>query len=244
MQSFSIVLISFILGIGLGSALISSPRCRRWPKEITTVVLLLIPSALIGLLVFHIEKLAAIYLEAQSGLGRTPMGYNFHEILAALISIGVLGLPAAALGSVLPLWIRAVPEESDLLGDHVGRLVTWNTLGAVGGVLLTGFGLMPHIGMRDSFAVLGGLLAAVGIVTALVTRRRPAPCLASRSGRGCCWRPPAGTRTGGMFSASAFFGCRTWISPIKNPRCGFMDGWHKVVHLVFYKDGADATVSV
>ena len=84
----------------------------------------------------------------------------------------MLGLPAAALGSVLPLWIRAVPEESDLLGDHVGRLVTWNTLGAVGGVLLTGFGLMPHIGMRDSFAVLGGLLAAVGIVTALVTRQR------------------------------------------------------------------------
>ena len=68
LQSFAIVLISFILGIGLGSAVIASPRCRHWPKEITTILLLLGASALIGLLVFHIEKLATVYLHAQSGL--------------------------------------------------------------------------------------------------------------------------------------------------------------------------------
>ena len=109
---------------------------------------------------FHIEKLATVYLYAQGGLSRTLVGYRYHEIVISLISICVLGLPAAMLGSVLPLWMRAVPESSNLLGDRVGRLVTWNTLGAVVGVLVTGFVLMPTIGLRASFAALGLLLAA------------------------------------------------------------------------------------
>ena len=81
------------------------------------------------------------------------------KLSASLISMCVLGLPAAALGSVLPLWIRAASETSDLLGDCVGRLLTWNTLGAVAGVLLTGFVLMPDDGsarfVRRAGAVAG-----------------------------------------------------------------------------------------
>ena len=137
---------AFILGISFGSAVIASPRRRHWPREKTTVVLLLVAALLIGLVVFNIENLAAIYLYAQSGLQRTIVGYSYHQILASVMSICVLGLPAAALGSVLPLWIRA-SETSELLGDRVGRLLTWNTLGAVGGVLLTGFVLLPEIGL-------------------------------------------------------------------------------------------------
>src|ERR1700690_3085405 len=55
LQSFAIVLMSFILGIGLGSAVIAAPRHRPWPKEITTILLLAGAALLIGLLVFHIE---------------------------------------------------------------------------------------------------------------------------------------------------------------------------------------------
>jgi spermidine synthase len=245
LQSFTIVLVSFILGIGFGSAVISSPRRRHWPKEITTILLLLVASALIGLLVFHIEKLATLYLYMQSGLSRTLVGYSLHEILAALISICVLGLPAAALGSVLPLWMRAVPETSDLLGDHVGRLVTWNTLGAVVGVLLTGFVLMPKIGMRDSFSALGLLLAVAAIITALATRRRVAAVagmavgalvlMASMSGD-ANWRD--------VFSIGIFRMPDMDFSQTKSPLRSFMEARNKVCQLLFYEDGADATVSV
>jgi spermidine synthase len=244
LQSFTVVLISFILGIGLGSVVISSPRCRHWPKEITTALLLLGTSALIGLLVFHIGKLANIYLYAQSGMGRTPVGYDFHEIMVALISIGVLGLPAAALGSVLPLWMRAVPESSDLLGDHVGRLVTWNTLGAVAGVLCTGFVLMPGIGMRNSFAVLGLLLAVAAVITAWATRRRVAAVagagvgalvLLASVGGDADWRD--------VFSIGIFRLPDLNVSKHESLRT-YMEGWHKVVRLLYYEDGADATVSV
>jgi len=245
LQSFAVVLISFILGIGIGSAVIAAPRRRRWSRETTTILLLLAAAALIGLLVFHIEKLATIYLYAQGGFSRTLMGYRYHEIMITLISIGVLGLPAAGLGSVLPLWMRAVPETSRLLGDHVGRLVTWNTVGAVVGVLLTGFMLMPTIGLRGAFATLGFILAGVAMIAALATSRKAAfgaavvtgafLALASAEG-GKDWRS--------VFSSGIFRLSDLDPSlPDSSPSLFFKEH-SKFVHLVFYEDGADATVSV
>ena len=245
LQSFAIVLMSFIFGIGIGSAVIASPRLRHWPKEITTILLLVGASLLIGLLVFYIEELATVYLYAQSGLRRTLMGYHYHEIVISLISICALGLPAAVLGSVLPLWMRAVPETSDLLGDQVGRLVTWNTLGAVVGVLLTGFVLMPTIGLRGSFTTLGLVLVAAAMLASLATRRRVAFAMAGAAGvflvvasmeGGEGWRS--------VFSAGIFRLADVDPSVKGGSPELFFKERHKSVHLLFYEDAAAATVSV
>ena len=244
LQVFAIVLMAFILGISFGSAMIASPRRRHWPREMATIVLLLAAAVLVGLLVFNIENLAAIYLYAQSGLQRTPVGYCYHQILVSVISIFVMSLPATALGSVLPLWIRG-SETSHLLGDRVGRLLTWNTLGAVGGVLLTGFVLMPKIGLRGSFAAVALVLAVAAIVTALAARKRIAAV--------------AGVVIGALVALVAVTGDADWrdvfsigifrLSDADFSKKDFslrlyMEGWRKNVHLLFYEDAADATVSV
>jgi predicted membrane-bound spermidine synthase len=245
LQSFAVVLISFILGIGMGSAVIASPHCRRWPKGITTILLLLGASALIGLLVFHIEKLATLYLYAQGGLSRTLMGYRYHEVIITLISIGVLGLPAAALGSVLPLWMRAVPESSELLGDHVGRLVTWNTLGAVVGVLVTGFVLMPHIGLRASFATLGLLLAAAAIIMALALRRWLATVASVVVGTLVLMAAASGDANWRSVFSIGIFRLSDVDPSMPNSSPGkFFEEHSRRAHLLFYEDAADATVSV
>src|SRR5262249_30882057 len=153
-QSFAIVLMSFILGIGLGSALMASPRLRRWEAEWLMALALVVASVWIGLLVIKIEWWVEFYRLGKAGLSRGAMGYRYYQALAALLSMMVLGVPAALLGSVLPLLIRVVSGELSTLGDKVGRLLTWNTLGAVGGVLLTGFVFMPHFGLRNSFGLL------------------------------------------------------------------------------------------
>jgi predicted membrane-bound spermidine synthase len=244
LQVFAIVLMAFILGISFGSAVISSPRCRNWPKELTTIVLLLGAAVLIGLVVFNIENLAAIYLYAQSGLQRTAVGYCYHQILASVVSIVVLGLPAAALGSVLPLWIRA-SEASHLLGDRVGRLVTWNTLGAVVGVLLTGFVLMPQIGLRGSFAVVALILAVAAIVMAKATCQSFAVkagiviavlVALVAVGGGQDWRD--------VFSIGIFRLSDEDINSKGGSLRSYMAGWRQNIHLLFYEDAADATVSV
>jgi spermidine synthase len=238
LQVFAIVLIAFILGIGLGSAVIASPRRRHWPKETTTLALLLGTAVFIGLLVFNIENLVHLYVYAQSGLTRTPVGYQYHQIMLLLISIGVLGLPAAALGSVLPLWIRMVSETSDPLGERVGRLLTWNTLGAMTGALVTGFLLLPQIGLRGSFTVLAATLTVAALLAAFATRQRIAAVasvvigaililISSRGGED--WRY--------VLSSGIFREQNVNFA-------SFMRARRESVKLVFYEDAADATVSV
>jgi spermidine synthase len=164
LQSFAIVLIAFILGISLGSALIASRRVGKSNCTTVVTVLLLAAALWIGLLVFNIESWVEAYRVLRSGLARTTTGYVFHQFLAAGIAMLVLGVPAAMIGAVLPLLIRGASEGAVDLGRQVGRLLTWNTLGAVIGVLLTGFVLMPRLGLRNAFLALALGLAAAGLL--------------------------------------------------------------------------------
>jgi predicted membrane-bound spermidine synthase len=239
LQVFAIVLMAFILGIGLGSALIASPRRKRWPIEVTTALLLAGAGLFLSFLVLNIENLVQVYVYAQSGLSRTNMGYQYHQLMLSVISICVLGLPAAALGSVLPLWIRALSQTSDPLGERVGRLLTWNTLGAMSGAVITGFLLMPGVGLRSSFAVLASILVLAALLIAFASRRFLIgiasafvgvflAAVAVEGGKG--WQY---TLSSGVFREQA-----------KNPSREWMDERREANNLLFYEDAADATVSV
>jgi len=62
--------------------------------------------------------------------GAQRYGYRYHQLLAADVHGGAR-CAGRIVGAVLPLWIRTLAAESAALGDRVGRLLTWNTLGAV-----------------------------------------------------------------------------------------------------------------
>lgn len=240
LQSFAMVLVAFILGIGLGSGLMASARSPRW-RDDRTIVWLLVGAALwIGVLVFKIEWWVEFYRLAKSGLARSSVGYVYYQGLAAVLSMVVLGVPAALIGSVLPLLIRLVAtEETPALGRQVGRLLTWNTLGAVAGTLLTGFVLMPQAGLRGSFGLLAGGLAVAALWLGW-TRRQPSlstlaggalallALLFALGGDG--WRH---VMSSGVFRAKeseVFF--------------NVMEQRKKHIQILFYEDAPDATVSI
>src|SRR5262249_38955129 len=127
LQAFAIVLMAFILGIGAGSAVVASPRFRRWQSERLLIFLLLGAAVWIGLLVFKIESWVEFYRVAKTGLARTTVGYVYYQLLAGLLALVVLSVPAALIGSVLPLLMRSVALHVTALGQQVGRLLTWNT---------------------------------------------------------------------------------------------------------------------
>lgn len=239
LQVFAIVLMAFILGIGLGSSVIASPRRKQGSSRNITIVLLLGASALIGLLVFNIENLGSIYRYARSGLAPSSVGYRYYQVLASVASICVLGLPAAALGAVLPLWIRAMSETSDQLGNRVGRLLTWNTLGAVGGVLLTGFILMPNIGLRASFAVLAIVLAIAAVLTAVSLQRQVVAGVGSLVVVLLLLVTATGGETWRFMFSSGVFRQHDTDATLSLPY-----DRHEAVDMLFYEDAADATVSV
>jgi predicted membrane-bound spermidine synthase len=239
LQSFAVVLMAFILGIGLGSAVFAS---RRWSRVATgrlVTALLVTAGTWISLLVFRIEFWVEWYRWAKSGLSAGDVGYLYYELLTGAMAILLLGLPASMIGAVLPLMMRTISETEDAFGNQIGRLLTWNTLGAVAGVLLTGFALMPVFGLRTSFNLLALLLVLAAVIEAGLQKQR----VLMRCSVGIAAFLLFLSTTGGdrwkLAISSASFRLResTYDPATTRDR-------PKHYKLLFYKDAPDATVSV
>src|SRR6185369_13850541 len=202
-------------------------------------ILLLSAAAVVGVLVLGIEQWVLAYRYVLTGLARTAMGYRFYQIIAGGFSMVILGLPAALLGAVLPLGIRLVSQRGADFGNQVGRLLTWNTLGAVVGVLLTGFVLMPKAGVRDAFNLLAILLCAAVLFWAWRLRRGKVLVAGSLLGAGLVVSCVAGGQGWRYVLSSGVFRVReTWVDRAA------MDRRKSEVEILFYEDAPDATVNV
>jgi spermidine synthase len=91
LQSFAVVLMAFILGIGLGGAVIASTRFHRFKSERLIALLLLSAGTWVALLVMKLEWWVEFYRLAKSGLARSTVGYVYYQCFAAFFSILVLG---------------------------------------------------------------------------------------------------------------------------------------------------------
>lgn len=238
LQAFATVLMAFILGIGLCSVLISSPRAAAWQRPGTAPALMLGAAALIVGYVMFVEGWVIAYSQIRTGLAANPTGYLLHQVLVALIAVLVLGVPAGLLGAVLPLCLQTATGSGAGLGREVGRLLTWNTLGAVAGVLVSGFVLMPWLGLRGAFLALATVLGCAVWISAGGGwgRRRLAAAaslgvivLVAVSG-GDRWRHALGS---GIF--------RVRNAPLTHDR---LKQRRQDIRYLFYEDAADASVSV
>jgi len=238
LQSFAVVLMAFILGIGLGSAWIASSR-RRCSDQKMIVLLLCLAAAWVSGLVFNLERLVDYYRMARTGIAPSSVGYLYYLGFTTAVALVVLGLPAACTGAVLPLMIQASAGAGRTLGTRVGGLLTANTLGSVVGTLLAGFVLMPLFGLRNAFLVLVLVLALAALFVALHS--------GWRAGRGLALVVVA------LPVALLFFGGDSWRWVMGS---GVFRGREKEfsatamplrkqhVKMLFYDDAPDATVSV
>jgi spermidine synthase len=239
LQSFAVVLIAFILGIGLGSAWVASPQQDGKRAGKIIIVLLCIAAAWITLVVFNIERWVDLYRITRTGLSRTEVGYAYQLLLSTGISLLIIGLPAACIGAVLPLMMRAMSAAGVPLGARVGALLTWNTLGAVAGTLITGFLLMPFCGLRNAFGVLALVLglAAMGIA---LQRRWPTGVIVTTCASAFAIFLLTTSDTGwqSVISSGIF---RIWETKF-DPQ--LMPVRKQFFKIRFYEDAPDATVSV
>jgi predicted membrane-bound spermidine synthase len=239
LQSFAVVLIAFILGIGLGSAWIASPRRTRLSNEKIIVVFLAVAGGWIALWMFNFEGAINLYRIARLGLPQTAVGYDYYQVLTTVLALGLLGVPAACIGAILPLMIRAISQQGMALGQQIGILLTWNTVGAVLGTLFAGFVLMPLLGLRNALATVALICALLALVAAWRAHWKP----------GASGAAVVAVLAGCLF----FFGGEDWKSVMSSAPFR----WHETqfsadefihrkqyVKILSYEDAADATVSV
>jgi spermidine synthase len=169
--AFSIMLLSFLLGIGLGGLAGGRLSDWAWARGGVRGVLRWLVAAQLGV--------AALTYAAMYVFGELPFWFvylydmvdpNLDLLWPAklLLSLMVMLWPALLMGATFPLLVRAASSHSEELGSPVGRLYGWNTVGAILGASVGGLLLLPNL------FVIGALLVAVclNLLAALIAWHR------------------------------------------------------------------------
>jgi spermidine synthase len=146
-QAFTLILAGFLLGFSVGAWVVARKVDRRRDLEawFSAVSIVTAFSGAVVLLLFR--QLA----------------------LAFTVSF----IPAVFMGILFPLGVRIYAHDVDRIGAKTGNTFFSNTLGCVLGSLLTGFVLIPFVGMWNTTLLLINLSLLIALAF-LLRGRRPA----------------------------------------------------------------------
>jgi spermidine synthase len=233
--SFTIMLTTFLVGLGLGSLLYA-----RWCGT-RTVGIAGFGAVQLGVALTSLASIPLFFLRLRQGFGDT-----FGQFLAiqVLLCALVMALPTLLLGTTFPIVARIYTQNLYRVGNSVGTAYASNTLGAIVGAFLGGFALIPSIGVQYSIVLAVVVNAVVGVVLVALDPR-------VRMGR----RLVAAAVMAGV-SLTALFGFGTWDKKIMTagvamyyynytgyPTDDLRREWMRRDDLVYYREGLTATIS-
>lgn len=147
--STSTVLAGFLLGIGLGSLLMSR-FIDRIRDPFATVAALYGVIALCGMLVFRSDGLFA---RAYFRIYDWSDSYYGFQLTVCLVIFLIVILATLAMGANFPLVARIATRAAEERGSSAGKVFFANTLGAVAGAFLAEFVLLPAWGFSGLMMV-------------------------------------------------------------------------------------------
>lgn len=164
--TYSLVLVIFLLALSLGAGLARVLAGSRLPA-LPCLTALLLASALATISSPWVFQLGT------SGLDYVGAGLGWWPYLATVAGTALLVmlLPATAFGVILPFLLRVLQARQAETGDTVGRLILFNTTGAIAGTLITGFLLLAVLGTGATLLWLGALYL---VMAAWILRRQHA----------------------------------------------------------------------
>lgn len=178
--SFSIMLATFLIGIAVGSLIISpiSPRIRQG-YTLLAVLFVLVGFSAVATMPFF-ARLALWKTSYLSSLSQnisldTPAPWGEYIAFKFLISALIMLVPALLMGAAFPLAIKLYLSTLRGIGQKIGTVYAVNTLGAILGAFLTGFVLIPAAGLRNSLVVVACLSLLTGVMLFAFERSRRAP---------------------------------------------------------------------
>jgi predicted membrane-bound spermidine synthase len=160
MESVTIVVSTFMLGLGLG-ALAGGEIADRFPGRVIPMFAM-------------IELTTGAFGVCSPYLIRAISAATVNGSLAtiAAVNFGLLLIPTTLMGSTLPILVTHVVRRYRNIGVSVGALYFANTLGAAFGAGFTGFVALYHFGLTSTIYIAAALNAAVGAAVWLAQRPR------------------------------------------------------------------------
>ena len=239
--AFTAMLLAFLLGLALGSAIFSRLLGAR-PVGLATFGLLQLGAgaAALGILPAF-ERLPDLVVRALA----VSLAPGFVVVVQVLVAVGAMLAPTLLLGAGFPCAVQAAARGLARVGLDVGRLYAANTLGAIVGTVIAGFALMPWLGAYGCVKVAIAVNLVVGTVLVVAARET--------WGR---WQPLAAVALAVVILVG-LVGLPAWnpavmvagaaVYPRQYQRFAGQGGIARAMAesaLVFYRDGLTATVSV
>ncbi|MDX8400246.1 MAG: fused MFS/spermidine synthase, partial [Gallionellaceae bacterium] len=163
-QAVSIILAIFMAGLAIGG---------RWgggfiDRQRNPLIVYAVIEFAIGISAFMMPALldvAAALLQFGQGDGVVLLFQRLFVVSSVLL------IPATLLGATFPVLVRLIVTAHTNVGSVVARLYFANLIGAVSGVILSGFVLIEMLGLRETNDVAVAINLSVGIAALLLARR-------------------------------------------------------------------------
>ncbi len=248
--AFSIMLLSFLVGIGLGGVGGGFLADRTWGRDGVRGVLKALAAAQLGVAVltwavmftFNELPYAFVWLYDQID---PHLSYLWPAKL--LLAMAVMVPPALLMGATFPLLVRAL-ASADRLGESTGQLYGWNTVGAILGASVGGLVLLPWLQVTGTLLVAISLNLGAALLALRLSARRPS--LGVQVGWGAAWvwvvgllffSPPPWEpllMTAGMYKYVSD------LEPEERTRQGVLDFAVTPYELLYYQEGLSSVVTV
>src|SRR5688572_24263233 len=237
--AFSIMLVTFLVGIALGSSI-----AGKWRSAGLRVLGLTQLGIAVGAVLFLVGYLIAPYILL--GLLKS-LSYTFPAVMTSqfLLCASLMIFSTVCMGAAMPVASQIYSNKLKVLGRSIGNVYSVNTLGAIAGSLAAGFVLVPLLGTERT--ILAGLFVnsamAALILSAPAAERRPNLAkwaalallvVATLSMRGELFWPKESLDRGILVYARAFE---------SRPELTISENYQDT-DVVYFKDGNNATISV
>jgi spermidine synthase len=197
--AISTVLTAFMGGLALGSYFFG----RMMDRQKRPLLYYGILEGVIGLYALIIPWIFSGLIPVYQFLWQ-QFHLNFYgfTLLQFFLVTAVLIIPTTCMGATLPILSTWAVREENTLGVTIGRLYALNTFGAVLGTALSGFFLLPALGVQQTLWIAVGLNLLVALLILALLPRFPE-------------RPQVVTETPGSKPAGKFLEATSGLLPKK-----------------------------
>jgi spermidine synthase len=158
--SFTIVLVTFIVGLALGNLVFG-----RWADKTRDALGLLVASQIVA--AFFALGVSQFFGNSQLFFAKLIDSFSDHfallSLAKAVVLFGFMVLPTFFIGATFPLVAKIYTRSLASVGRSIGIAYAINTIGAVLGSFCAGFILIPLVGKENGLR----LVIALQLVTAM-----------------------------------------------------------------------------
>ncbi|OGW82078.1 MAG: hypothetical protein A3G33_04860 [Omnitrophica bacterium RIFCSPLOWO2_12_FULL_44_17] len=164
--AFSIMLLTFLLGISAGSYLFSWISKYFRPDLLTFALLQMLTALFVLMGLNQFDQMPYYFVQVFKWSHGLVWPIEFGKFLLCSL---VMFPPTLCIGALFACFIH-IYRQTDRLGHDVGTAYFSNTIGTILGSALTGFLIIPLIGIQTTLIAGAVINAAIGIITFLLLK--------------------------------------------------------------------------